>query len=295
MNNRIVAVRVEDRSLDPASVELWVTVTPEHLTPTTEVRGRLMGPGCPYAQTVEIAYPLAPLRRPAEEMPGSLRFRVVIPEASLWAPDTPYLYSGPVELWQDGQRCDRRTVRHGLRQIVLGTRGVQVNGRPLTLHVWAGACSAEQALALRQEELNTLLLPLNEESSDVWEVADRFGLLIIGHVGIQAATESESGQLARLLQTFSRHPCSLGLVAGPGWLESDRWGWLLGSVREAGKLLVGIEVEQQTPTAIPAAVSFVVCTEEHVSSPSDRPLLVRRGTGTPEEMTGGPLILGTIR
>src|SRR4051794_4336841 len=117
MSNRILGVSLEDRSLDPISAEVWLTVRPEQLTPTTEVRGRLMGPSCPYATTVEIAYPLSPLRQPEQQEPGTIRCRAAIPEASLWDVQSPFLYAGPVELWQDGERADRVTVRHGLRRI----------------------------------------------------------------------------------------------------------------------------------------------------------------------------------
>src|SRR5206468_2968618 len=59
--SRIRQVIVRNRILDPASSELWVTVRVDRRTPTTEVRGRLTGPRCPYATTVEVAYPLRPL------------------------------------------------------------------------------------------------------------------------------------------------------------------------------------------------------------------------------------------
>src|SRR6059058_4657055 len=160
MDNRILDVSVEDRSLDPVSAEVWVTVTPEHLTPTTEVRGRLTGPSCPYSSTVEIAYPLTPLRRPEDTLPGALRLRVVIPEPSFWDTQSPFLYAGPVELWQDGQRCDRIQVRHGLRRLTLGPRGLRLNGRPLTLRgiPWE-ASFAQKAPALHRDGYNALLAP----------------------------------------------------------------------------------------------------------------------------------------
>src|SRR4051794_3816870 len=105
MANRIREVQVHDRSVIPAEAEVWVRVVPERLTPATEVRGRLMGPRCAYASTVEVAYPLRPLGPPVgnglravpaarggerppcrwgnDDAPG-LTLRVVIPEASLW-------------------------------------------------------------------------------------------------------------------------------------------------------------------------------------------------------------------
>jgi len=63
----------------------------------------------------------------------SLTMRVVIPEASLWEPESPFLYQGPVELWQDEQLCERVQLSHGLRVITLGPRGIRVNGRQITL------------------------------------------------------------------------------------------------------------------------------------------------------------------
>src|SRR5262245_21701527 len=63
MSNRILDVQIEPRSLDPVAAELIVRVRPERLTEATEVRGRLTGPSCPYASTIEIAYPLRTLER----------------------------------------------------------------------------------------------------------------------------------------------------------------------------------------------------------------------------------------
>src|SRR5437868_13397226 len=98
MTNCIVKLLLEDHSLDPMAAEVWLTVYPERLTPKTELRGRLMGPSCPYASTVEIAYPLSPLKLSEQQVAGALRCRVAIPEPSLWDLQSPFLYSGPVEL-----------------------------------------------------------------------------------------------------------------------------------------------------------------------------------------------------
>src|SRR5437868_6764586 len=113
MSNRILDVWLDNRSLDPISAEAAVLVRPERLTATAELRGKLMGPSCPYAATVEIAYPLLPPRRDEPPEEGTLRARIVIPEASLWDPQSPFLYTGPIELWQDGRCCDRAMVHHG--------------------------------------------------------------------------------------------------------------------------------------------------------------------------------------
>ena len=60
MPNRIRQLRLLDRSLTPNEAEVWVFVEAESMSATTEVRGRLMGPSCPYASTVDVAYPLRP-------------------------------------------------------------------------------------------------------------------------------------------------------------------------------------------------------------------------------------------
>jgi hypothetical protein len=110
MSNRIQQVRVVHKRWDAAEAELWITVEPELQTPATEVRGRLLGPRCPGVSTVEIAYPLRPLPRSAETSPG-LTARVIIPDPVAWSREQPFVYEGPVELWQDGQKCDMVPVR----------------------------------------------------------------------------------------------------------------------------------------------------------------------------------------
>ena len=42
MENRIHRIHLSNRRLDPAEAELEITVYPEHVTSTTQVRGRLI-------------------------------------------------------------------------------------------------------------------------------------------------------------------------------------------------------------------------------------------------------------
>jgi len=179
MTNHIVKVLLEDHSLDPMSAEVWITVYPEALTPKTEVRGPADGTELSYASTVEIAYPLSPLKQSEPQLEGALRCRVVIPEPSLWDLQSPFLYSGPVELWQGGKRVDRVVVRHGLRQMRVGPQGLRLNGKPITLSGRAvGTLTEAGALALHGEGCN-LLVP-RDEAEDTWDIADRFGFLVLG-------------------------------------------------------------------------------------------------------------------
>lgn len=206
MDNRIRRILVENRQLNPAQAEVWITVIPEQAAPLLEVRGRLMGPRCPYASTVEVAYPLRPLS-PSQQAtePAGLTRRVIIPEASLWEPQCPFLYEGPVELWQDGRLCDRAIVRHGLRSVQLKERGLYVNARPLLLQGReVSACSDEEALALRQRGYNLLIAPLEPNTLPLWERADRIGFFMLGLV------RDDSAETGRHLEPLSEHPSCLG-------------------------------------------------------------------------------------
>ncbi len=290
MDNRILDIQLEDRSLDPVSAEVWVNVTPERLTPTTEVRGRLMGPSCPYASTVEIAYPLTPLRRPEHLVPGVVRLRVVIPEASLWDTQAPHLYAGPVELWQDGRRCDRVEVRLGLRQLRLGPRGLSLNGRPLTLKGrLCEACFPEQALALRRDGCNTLLIPVSPTTKTVapWDVADRFGLLVIGRL------PPPGEELVSLLQALNHRPCCFGWIVGPEWFADEWLARLAQGNGPRGGPFVGVEGEEKT---LPD-VQFVAGRRDQLPALAQggRAVLLLQESGTlPELPDNFPLLLGHI-
>src|SRR5437016_5802579 len=115
MPNFILHVELSDYSLIPAEADVRITVVPRIQITATEVRGRLMGPRCRFASTVEVAYHFRPLLIPTSQ--PALTVRAIIPEANFWEPQTPHLYSGPLELWQDGHLCDAIQVRHGLRHL----------------------------------------------------------------------------------------------------------------------------------------------------------------------------------
>src|SRR5438552_150223 len=156
MTNRITRVEIRNHSLTPAEAEVWVTVHAEAVTPATEVRGRLMGPSCAYSSTVEVAYPLRPLAHPPADVPPHT-MRVVIPEPSLWDPESPFLYRGPVELRQDGRPVDRVGVSHGLCSSSLTPRGLLWNGKPLRLRGRsARGLTDDTTLSLRRDGFNLL-------------------------------------------------------------------------------------------------------------------------------------------
>jgi hypothetical protein len=194
MNNSIASLSFDIDARDPACAVVRVQVTPRIAQPGLEVRGRLMGPSCAYASTIEVAYAFQP-DRGAE---GPLSAVARIPEASPWHPVSPHRYYGPVELWQAGQLLDRRAVRLGLRTLSLGPAGLRVNGRVLPLSVRrVTALSEAEARALHAEGVNVLIAPPDEA---VFSVADHLGFLVV--------CETDADAMA----AYRHRPSCLGVI-----------------------------------------------------------------------------------
>jgi len=298
MSNRILTIGLRDRSAVPAEAEVHVTVVPRFIDTGTEVRGRLMGPRCRFASTVEVAYHLKRILVPTSVPAFTLK--AIIPEASLWEPESPHLYSGPIELWQDGVRCEVVPVRHGLRHVGLGRRGsfapvslssslgvprsspgllpplggLRLNSKPIRLKGrTVSACSDEEALALREFRCNLLLTPVSEESRHVWEVADRLGFFVLGLVKTRAQ--------ARLTQHLTGQVSCLGwVVAG----EEVRSGDL------APAALLGIEAGKASASV---RANFVLGSAETLIEETSLPVLLLGGGGEVESESG-PIVLGTV-
>jgi hypothetical protein len=282
MPNRITQIIVADTRIEPVVAEVRLSVFPERLTHTTEVRGRLVGPKCAYATTVEVAYPIRTwsLAERPEGLPY-LTLSVIIPEPSLWEPETPFLYEGPIELWENGQLCDKASVRHGLRDLRLGPGGVRLNGRPFPVQGVACAdCPAEEAAPRRADGFNTLLTPDLSADPDVLTDADRLGFLVLARVG------GPVDAYYPLNLALSGHPSTLGWVLTEEALGHD-------SLVVAAKILssfdgesrLGVELESPR-AALPEGISFIVCTRELLPALNRHylPRIVR----TPDRPNGGP-------
>jgi hypothetical protein len=75
--------------------------------------GKLMGPRCPGAETIEIAYALRGLPVTATHRRSA---RVVIPEPNLWEVNTPYTYWGMVEIHIDNKPVAAHPIEVGLKR-----------------------------------------------------------------------------------------------------------------------------------------------------------------------------------
>lgn len=275
MSNNILHVELRDRSVIPAEAEILVTVVPRLVDGGTEVRGRLMGPRCRFATTIEVAYHLRPLLIPTGR--PAVTLRVIIPEASSWEPESPHLYHGPIELWQDGVRCDAIQIRHGLRHVSTGPRGLRVNGRLLRLRGRrVSALAEEEALSLREQGYNLLVAPVRESTRSIWEVADRIGFFVVGRL--------EAHQGGEVIADLMGHPSTLG--------------WLLGAEGVApSELPPGALLGSELP--VPPGhkgIGFVALDQAHLDQRGGRPglLLDVNAADVTDLLQAEPGILGVV-
>jgi hypothetical protein len=178
MLNRIQEITIVNRRLDPNETVLHLFVHVKNISPATEIRGRLMGPRCAYLSTVEIAYPL----REVERNGSFVLTEVIIPEPSWWEPKSPLLYEGPLELWQDGQLCERNKISHAIRWLQMTSKGLKLNGRPFLLRgkVVEPTCSAMQMQQLHEAGFNTVFTTPDGACAELGSLGDRHGLFVSG-------------------------------------------------------------------------------------------------------------------
>lgn len=191
MINRVREIAIVHRRLDPTETLLHITVALDNVTPTTQIKGRLMGPRCVLSSTIEIAYALREVERG-----DAITLAVVIPEPTWWDPESPFVYEGPLELWQDGQLCERVPLRHGIRWLQMTSRGLKLNGRPFFLRgkIAAPTCTEGDLQILRDEGFNAVLTTSAGAASDLRSIGDRWGLFV--SVDWQEAFSTSGGVLA---------------------------------------------------------------------------------------------------
>jgi hypothetical protein len=259
MDNRIVELVVTDHRLDPAESEVRVAVYPEKLTSGTEVRGRLMGPGSPYTSTIEIAYHWREMSRTADH----ILLRSVIPEPCFWEPQSPYLYQGPLELWQDGQRIAQTHLSRGLRQVRLLPQELRVNGQTMTLRGTSRLPSSEaEARALHAQGMNLLLPSVPQDYFDVWGFADRFGFFVLARAFAPSV-------FLRWKQESHLYASALGWAFTPELLFDDLFAALPRKSDERSLARVGIELRDAPLQPLPARASFILCAQHVLPALAD--------------------------
>ncbi len=169
-------VRLTTRRMDPAEAEI-------RIDGADGITGRLLGPRCHYASTVEVAYYVKPA-------PGG-GVRAIVPEPSFWDPETPFLYEAVLQA-EDGTTTSRR---HGLRTVQLSAAGLRVNRKPFRVD---GVVRRDLtgAAELRAAGINTILCPVSAANADVWDRAAVLGFFVLGLF----PSEPEALALARALK-----------------------------------------------------------------------------------------------
>ena len=115
MSNRIKRTTIVQRRASPLEAELWIVVEVDFVNAGTELRGRLVGPKCAGVETIQVAYPIRMIPRPADQPENAVVGRVVIPEPNLWTREILFFYEGVVELWQDEVKCDESALTVSLK------------------------------------------------------------------------------------------------------------------------------------------------------------------------------------
>jgi hypothetical protein len=252
---KIRHLEVRNHILDPAEAELRITLTPTDPLPDGELRGRLVGPRCQYATTVEVAYSLRPLSHDRLER-GELTARVIIPEPSLWDPESPFLYEGSAEVWAGTKRWCEVEIVHGLRVLQLGKGGLHCNGHALRIRgVPRQDLSAKDALQLRQDGYNVLVTPVSTETAPLWDVADRFGFLVLGRLNDVHAAIGQA-------ESLTAHASCLGWLV-PLDVLADRAlpGTDVTRLQSGSGPLLGLEINRRPPDRVLQGIQFIFAKE----------------------------------
>jgi hypothetical protein len=237
--NRIGSLRMEIRTLNPAEADVRFHVAVDRPDDRLGLKGRLVGPRCAYASTVEVAYPLS---EAAPGGPNRLSTKVVIPEPNLWEPACPFLYEVTLELFRDQSRIDAITLIVGLRTVAVSGRSFVLNGKRFELKVMEAVHATESDLAPARKQFNTVVLPVSHDARPLWHACDQIGLAVLGRVKSQAAPE-----------LFANHACLVGwLIDADNGFETDSTDLRIAHVP------IGFRFGNDAPAAKPSDADFVI-------------------------------------
>lgn len=204
------AINIRDRQLSSVHAEAWIAVVPDAPEEGLCLTGCLRGPRSHYSSTVEVAYYLQPLPRPLPDAPG-VTMRAIIPEPSLWEPETPFLYEGTLCLTRNDEHIGDYPVCHGFRSLEMCAQGLRLNRKPFTIRgVVRDVLDKAATDELRASGINTILCSTSEAMIAVCDLADRLGFLVLGKV-------TDKGIVPALAGKLSEHP------SFAGWLASKTW------------------------------------------------------------------------
>jgi hypothetical protein len=262
-SNQLKSIEGYKLAVSPTQADIWFRAVTQRVTAGTEVRGRIVGPRCLFAETVEVASPLRSVRhREGDQV--SLIARTAIPEPGFWDPLNPLLYRVVVELWQDGQRCALSGFDLGFRVVEMGSGNVFVNQKPFLLRGMRDLPQSwEEAAARRQEGYNLVLA--EKWQRNWWVRASPLGFLLLERATLSTLTP-------HYVDLLSQQPCFLGFVLdkellgrSPSENENFLRSW------QERRVFIGLELDGPPPLSLPGGLSFLVCPESALPALSTTP------------------------
>ena len=172
----ISEIQIINHRFDPTETILHVLVDGgKELSNECQVRGRLNGPRCPFSTTIEIAYPL----RERARSDAIVTMSAVIPEPSWWDPESPFVYSGFVEMYHEDIGLGRADFQHAIYWLQMTSKGLRLNGQPFVLR---GRCvaaigDADSLRYLRDRSFNWII---SQESPtrEARKLATKYGFFV---------------------------------------------------------------------------------------------------------------------
>ena len=206
---------------------------------------------------------------------------IVIPEPNWWAlPQKPISLSRPA-----GALARRSTLRTrsssvtASRSTQMTARELRLNGRPFVLRVKRvePTCSEAQLRDLRAEGINAVITGLEESDGiELWNRADRLGLLVIGY------SQPSAAGFLKWKNDLEKHPSALAWA----FCQSDLMP------RTTGAIYYGVS---SADTIFPKDVSFAICHEgdpnAHQETPIPKMMVTKRLS---DPMPAMPNVIGWI-
>jgi hypothetical protein len=248
--------------LTPTEAEVILSVNLAADAPAgAELAGRVIGPSCRYAETIEIAYPLRPLPPAPGLPPTRMAARAVVPEPNWWAPETPFLYRVNCELRPGGGLTG---MTHGFRAAALSPTGLRWNGRPLPLRGLACDVMPEPQVRGLVDDArrghNLLLAPARFGSPFLWHEAERSGCLMLGRFDAGDDLDEQCVHAEAYLSEFA---CTFGWLFPAGTTAAECANarkWL--TMSASYDPFLGLELDAAPAGPLPGAVDFVACRAE---------------------------------
>jgi hypothetical protein len=178
----------------------------------------------------------------APEASAPVDLPVDIPNARLWTPDTPFLYTARVKLLQGERVLDELSVRFGLREITADGRKLFLNGKPLFLAgygddttypitgmmPWDKETYLKNLRLMRSLGFNFVRHHSCTPHDGYFEAADEVGMLVQPEAGMAyvkfwpKAHELFAKEWPHLVRAFRNHP--------------SIWAWCTGNELFLGEL-----------------------------------------------------------